>query len=136
MMNVDQMHGKPMNLDLIRAIFNKAHRYFSAGLFAVFAVSTILLTDFDPAPHPTPLLLTAGLRMYYFCIPLFAWTFSAYALLAVCPLYVYMVHGFESLEFMKDELQASGFVVDEDVEGEVVEIGHTHTSISSLHKKV
>lgn len=70
--------------------------------------------------------------MYYFCIPLFAWTFSAYALLAVCPLYVYMVHGFESLEFMKGELHDAGFVVDEDLEGKVVEIGHTSASLSKI----
>ena len=42
--------------------------------------------------------------MYYFCVPLFAWVFSPWALLAVAPIYMFMLRNFERLRWMQNEM--------------------------------
>ena len=45
-----------------------------------------------------------ALRLYFLIIPLFAWIFSVWALVAVAPLYVYVIHHFEDITFLQDDL--------------------------------
>ena len=42
----------------------------------------------------------AGLRLYYVIILLFAWLLSVWSLIVICPLYVYLVHDYETLSFI------------------------------------
>jgi hypothetical protein len=49
-------------------------------------------------------LFFAALRLYFLVIPLFAWIFSVWALVAVAPLYVYVVYHFEDISFLQDDL--------------------------------
>lgn len=76
MINVKEINGKPCTKPLIAAVFNKAHSYVAAGL-----------------------------RLYFLSIPLFAWVFSEWALLVVCPLYLVLVRNFENLEWMREEIR-------------------------------
>ncbi|CAN0230495.1 unnamed protein product [Hapterophycus canaliculatus] len=46
-----------------------------------------------------------GIRLYFGTIPVFAWIFSPWALLAVTPLYLYMVRGLENAGFVKVEME-------------------------------
>lgn len=75
MINVKEIKGKPLPLSVISAVFNKAHAFYSTGI-----------------------------RMYYFCVPLFAWVFSPWALLAVAPIYMFMLRNFERLRWMQNEM--------------------------------
>ena len=50
-------------------------------------------------------ILRIGLRLYFLTIPLFAWVISVYALLAVCPIYLYAVHGYEDLTWLAQECE-------------------------------
>ena len=43
MMNVQEMNGKPLHLDLIRAVFNRGHRFYSAGESMQYNSSLLLL---------------------------------------------------------------------------------------------
>jgi len=75
MINVKEIKGKPLPLSVISAVFNKAHSFYSTGI-----------------------------RMYYFCVPVFAWVLSVWALLAVAPVYMYMLRNFERLRWMQSEM--------------------------------
>lgn len=37
--------------------------------------------------------------------PVFAWIFTSWALLAVTPLYIYMVRGLENADFVQDDIK-------------------------------
>ncbi|CAM9312411.1 unnamed protein product [Scytosiphon promiscuus] len=73
--NTTKIGGVPMPPSLMVKVFNHAHKYYSLGI-----------------------------RLYFGTIPVFAWLFTAWALLAVTPLYVYMVRGLEDAGFVQVEL--------------------------------
>ena len=49
--------------------------------------------------------LFAGIRLYFAVIPLFAWAISSWALIAVCPIYILFMRGYDNSEFVEDELE-------------------------------
>eukprot|EP00903_Cladosiphon_okamuranus_P006823 g6648.t1 len=73
--NTTAIGGVPMPLSLMVKVFNHAHKYYSLGI-----------------------------RLYFGTIPVFAWIFTSWALLAVTPGYVFMVRGLENAGFVQDEL--------------------------------
>lgn len=76
LMNVmEANNGVPMNLRVIELVFHRSHFYYAAGL-----------------------------RMYFLLLPLFAWTVSSWALLAMCPIYLWVVEDYENLSFLEPEL--------------------------------
>ncbi|CAM9717526.1 unnamed protein product [Ectocarpus fasciculatus] len=69
------IEGVPMSHAMLVNVFEHSHKYFSLGI-----------------------------RLYFGTIPVFAWIFTPWALLAVTPVYVYMVRGLENAGFVKDEM--------------------------------
>ncbi|CAM9200362.1 unnamed protein product [Ectocarpus sp. 12 AP-2014] len=69
------IEGVPMSHAMLVNVFEHSHKYFSLGI-----------------------------RLYFGTIPVFAWIFTPWALLAVTPVYVYMVRGLENAGFVKDEI--------------------------------
>ncbi|CAM9323749.1 unnamed protein product [Ectocarpus sp. 12 AP-2014] len=73
--NTKKIAGAPMPQSLMVKVFNHAHQYYSLGI-----------------------------RLFFGTIPVFAWIFTSWALLAVTPVYAYMVKGLENAGFVQDEL--------------------------------
>eukprot|EP00904_Undaria_pinnatifida_P009174 jgi/Undpi1/5387/HiC_scaffold_2.g00668.m1 len=73
--NTKELSGVPMPHSLMINVFNHAHQYYSLGI-----------------------------RLYFGTIPVFAWIFTSWALLAVTPVYVYMVRGLENADFVKEDM--------------------------------
>ncbi|CAM9576254.1 unnamed protein product [Ectocarpus sp. 4 AP-2014] len=73
--NTGEIEGVPMSHAMLVNVFEHSHKYFSLGI-----------------------------RLYFGTIPVFAWIFTPWALLAVTPVYVYMVRGLENTGFVKDEM--------------------------------
>ncbi|CAM9697558.1 unnamed protein product [Pylaiella littoralis] len=73
--NTTAIGGVPMPQSLMVKVFNHAHKYYSLGI-----------------------------RLYFGTIPVFAWIFTAWALLAVTPVYVFMVRGLENAGFVQAEM--------------------------------
>eukprot|EP00752_Nemacystus_decipiens_P017140 g15355.t1 len=73
--NTTELGGVPMPMSLMVKVFNHAHKYYSLGI-----------------------------RLYFGTIPVFAWIFTSWALLAVTPVYVFMVRGLENAGFVQEEL--------------------------------
>ncbi|CAB1102130.1 unnamed protein product [Ectocarpus sp. CCAP 1310/34] len=73
--NTKKIAGAPMPQSLMVKVFNHAHQYYSLGI-----------------------------RLFFGTIPVFAWIFTSWALLAVTPVYAYMVRGLENAGFVQDEL--------------------------------
>jgi len=76
LMNVKEANGVPINLMIIEKIFHASHFYYASGL-----------------------------RLYYTVIPLFAWVISSWALLAISPLYIYLVENYDNLSFLEQDLE-------------------------------
>eukprot|EP00752_Nemacystus_decipiens_P004671 g4259.t1 len=74
--NTRELEGVPMSQGILVNVFEHSHRYFSLGI-----------------------------RLYFGTIPVFAWIFTPWALLAVTPVYVYMVRGLENAGFVKAEME-------------------------------
>lgn len=77
-MNTREFNGVPITQSLLVNVFNHAHWYNSLGM-----------------------------RLYFGTIPVFAWIFHSWALLAVTPMYLYMVWGLEDAGFVKDDIEES-----------------------------
>ncbi|KAG5186726.1 hypothetical protein JKP88DRAFT_271858 [Tribonema minus] len=77
MINTRDVNGVPLPKELTNRVFNHAHDYYGIGI-----------------------------RMYFMTIPVFAWVFTEWCLLAVTPIYLYIIHGLESSSFMTKELSA------------------------------
>ncbi|CAM9697700.1 unnamed protein product [Pylaiella littoralis] len=74
--NTKEIDGVPMSHALVVNVFEHSYKYFSLGI-----------------------------RLFFGTIPVFAWMFTPWALLAVTPAYVYMVRGLENAGFVKDEME-------------------------------
>merc|ERR1712146_845651 len=64
LMNVKEINGVPLskNLGIIEKVYNKSHFFYSCGL-----------------------------RLYFLLIPAFCWVLSCWLLLAILPIYMYLV---------------------------------------------
>lgn len=77
MMNVEEVNnGIPMNNKVSEKMFHLAHFYYAAGL-----------------------------RMYYVCLPLFAWFVSSWVLLFSVPIFLYIVEEYEDMSVLEEELE-------------------------------
>ncbi|CAM9742923.1 unnamed protein product [Ascophyllum nodosum] len=74
--NTQALGGVPMSHSLLEKVFNHTYKYYSLGI-----------------------------RLYFGTIPVFAWIFTSWALLAVTPLYLFMVHGLETADFVQADLE-------------------------------
>lgn len=83
LINCRQIHGIPTDTRMVKRFFDHSHRYYSAGI-----------------------------RMYFFIIPVLCWGFSIWALLAVTPFYLFIISGLESTKFIDAELKGYWEAID------------------------
>jgi len=76
LMNVEEANGVNMNLMIIERVFHRSWFFHAAGL-----------------------------RLHFAIIPLFAWVISSWALLAISPLYIYLVENYDNLSFLEQDLE-------------------------------
>lgn len=77
LMNVEEdIHGVPLDPKVIDGVFNNSHLYYGAAL-----------------------------RLYYAAIPLFCWVVSTWALVAVCPFYIWMMKDYDNNIYLEEELE-------------------------------
>ena len=77
LMNVKTVSGTPMSIRVIQKVFHRSYSYY-----------------------------TAGLRMYFVLIPMFAWMLSPWALLIVVPLNLYIVYDYDNLTWVEKDIEA------------------------------
>jgi uncharacterized membrane protein len=75
LMNVKTVQGTPISLRLIEKIFHRSYSYY-----------------------------TAGLRMYFVLIPMFAWMLSPWVLLFVVPINLFLVSDYDNLKWVEKEI--------------------------------
>jgi hypothetical protein len=76
-MNVKHVSGTPMSLRVIEKVFHRSYSFY-----------------------------TAGLRMYFVLIPMFAWMLSAWVLLFVVPLNLFLVYDYDNLRWVEKDIAA------------------------------
>jgi hypothetical protein len=74
-MNVKFVDDVPMHLPVIQKVFEKSYAFY-----------------------------TAGLRMYFALIPMFAWLVSSWLLLAATLPHLYLVYSYDNMDFIKKEV--------------------------------
>lgn len=77
LMNCAEINGVEVkkHLQVIVVVYNKAHFFYSTGQ-----------------------------RAYFLLIPTFAWLVSAWVMLAVCPLYLFLINQYEDVSWLQPEL--------------------------------
>lgn len=65
--------------------------------------------------HRSYSFYTAGLRMYFVLIPMFAWMLSSWVLLFVVPVNLYLVGDYDNLRWVEKDINAM-FNEEKDVE--------------------
>lgn len=76
-MNVKTVCDTPLSIRVIQKVFHRSYSYY-----------------------------TAGLRMYFVLIPMFAWMLSPWALLFVVPINLYIVYDYDNLTWVEKEIEA------------------------------
>jgi hypothetical protein len=74
-MNVKFVDDIPMHLPIIQKVFERSYAFY-----------------------------TAGLRMYFVLIPMFAWLVTSWLLLAVTLPHLYLVYSYDNMDFIDDEV--------------------------------
>mmetsp|Transcript_12034 Transcript_12034/g.17986 ORF Transcript_12034/g.17986 Transcript_12034/m.17986 type:complete len:225 (+) Transcript_12034:48-722(+) len=76
MINTKHVEGVPFPMDLIYKMLHQAHRFYSIGM-----------------------------RMFFLCIPLFGWIFGEWVLVAITPVYLYLIHDMETSDFTEGGIE-------------------------------
>lgn len=76
-MNVKNVSGTPMSIRVIQKVFHRSYSYY-----------------------------TAGLRMYFVLIPMFAWMLSEWALLIAVPINLFIVYDYDNLNWVEKDIEA------------------------------
>jgi hypothetical protein len=74
-MNVKFVDDIPMHLPVIQKVFERSYAFY-----------------------------TAGLRMYFALIPMFAWLVSSWLLLGITLPHIYLVYSYDDMTFIKKEV--------------------------------
>lgn len=76
LMNVEVVHGVPMNMGIPTLVFDKTYQYYAAAL-----------------------------RLHFALIPIFFWIASSWALLGVCPFFIILVENYDDMTFLEPDLE-------------------------------
>ena len=71
--------------------------------------------------HKSHFFYSMGQRMFFLIIPAFAWVVSCWLLVVMCPLYVFLIHQYEDISWMKKDIDAL-FDTKENEEGKGVQV--------------
>lgn len=92
-MNVKTVCNKPLSTRVIQKVFHRSYSYY-----------------------------TAGLRMYFVLIPMFAWMLSAWALLVVVPINLYIVYDYDNLTWVEKDIEEMYNEEKDDIESDLMNV--------------
>lgn len=96
-MNVKEVYGCQLNLQINYKIFHMSHFYYAAGESSTY--------PFSGSQSLRIFFYFTGIRLYYTVIPLAAWMVSGWLLVAVCPFYLYLAEEYDNAVYVEPHLE-------------------------------